>query len=195
MDKAWRLFIALELPDEVVEQIGRLQGKLKRTVPSRAARWVDPHSIHLTLKFLGDVPVEEIDAIKDGVAQAAKGHPSLRLAVQGLGCFPDTKRPRVLWLGVTGNLDALQALQASVEEHVAPLGYPVDERGFSPHLTLARTGRQASREEAAALGRAAENGDGSALAGWQAARVSLMRSQLKPDGAVYTRVFEAELNG
>ncbi len=191
--KLWRLFIALELPLALLEAIARAQDKLKRTFPPRAARWVDPYGIHLTLKFLGDVPVDQIGAIKAGMAKAAQGQRTFRLAVKGLGCFPNIRQPRVVWAGLAGDLDALAALQASIETHMAALGYPTEERGFNPHLTLARVGRNASREEIAALVEAARKTTVGTLGRWQVEGMSLMRSQLRPAGAIYTQVGEVKL--
>jgi 2'-5' RNA ligase len=150
--------------------------------------------IHLTLKFVGDTPAASVDAVKEALQEAARGHHAVALTVQGLGCFPTFERPRVLWLGVGGDMHRLRALQADVEKYIAPLGFPTEDRGFSPHLTLARTAQGASRAEAAALGTLAKERDpGRKVAAWQAVSVSLMRSHLRPDGAVYERVAEAPL--
>lgn len=193
MSEAWRLFIALELPRNVLAVLARIQSDLKRTAPPGAARWVQPEGIHLTLKFLGDVPVGQLADLKAALEQAVSGHEPFELAIEGLGCFPNTQRPRVLWAGVTGDLNRLNALQAAVERYIAPLGYPTERDTFSPHLTLARTARQATRDEIAALGRLAEQKDIGQAARWRVEAVSLMRSQLKPDGAVYTELHQAKL--
>jgi 2'-5' RNA ligase len=193
-DPAWRIFIALELPQDVQQAIRHFQADLKRVIPRRAARWTRPEGIHLTLKFLGDVPVQHMEEISDALRQAAQGHQALRLRVEGAGCFPNLERPRVLWLGVAGDLDALRSLQAGVEKCTSPLGFPPEERSFSPHLTLARTTQGASHAEASAIGAAIRQVDPGELATWQATTVSLMRSHLMPDGAVYTRVGVATLD-
>ncbi len=192
MSEMWRLFIAVELPEPVVKSVAKVQGDLKRAIPDRAARWVRPEGIHLTLKFLGDVPIDQLDNLRGGMSDAASGHETFFLGIQGLGCFPNLKQPRVLWLGLVGEVQALAALQESVEACIAPLGFPSESRGFQPHLTLARSGRDATREELAALGRAAERGLGQ-IASWQVKNFSLMRSQLRPEGAVYTRVWDVSL--
>ncbi len=193
MGETWRMFIALELPEVALEAIDRAQRRLKQAIPERAVRWVRPEGIHLTLKFLGDVPREQVAAVQEGLAAAAAGHRPLALGVEGIGCFPNTQRPRVVWLGVTGDLRQLEALQRSVEQHIAPLGFPTEGRGFTPHLTLGRTQRNASRDEVAQIGRAVEKGIDGWLATWQADTLSLMRSQLRPDGAVYTQVHRVDL--
>jgi 2'-5' RNA ligase len=98
-----------------------------------------------------------------------------------------------LWAGVGGDLRALKRLQASIERQIAPLGYPAEERGFSPHLTLGRAAPGASRDEIAQIGGLTATHDPGLLAEWHISSLSLMRSQLKPDGAVYTRAYEVAL--
>jgi 2'-5' RNA ligase len=187
------MFIAIELPDNLLRAIEKLQNSLKRATPGRAAKWVSPEGIHLTLKFLGDVQVSRIDEVVREMQAALEGHQSFYLNVEGLGCFPNLHNPRVLWLGLTGGVRELAALQNDIEQFVAPLGFPTEDRPFHPHLTLARTAREASRDEITAIGQAAERGVGT-LGGWRVDGVSLMRSQLRPSGAVYTQEAEVLLS-
>ena len=195
MSETWRLFVAIEPPAPVLEAVARVQDDLKRLFPERAVRWVKPEGVHLTLKFLGNVPLSQIDSLKAALAEATSGsgHRRFDLGVEGLGCFPSIRRPRVIWLGLTGDLDSLRALQADVEKYIAPLGYPTEKREFRPHLTLARASRGASRDAIAAVGRIVEKTDVGYLADWHVGEVSLMRSQLKPGGAVYTQLGAFEL--
>ncbi len=193
MNEIWRLFIAIELPANVLKTISQVQADLKRVIPERAVRWTRPEGIHLTLKFLGDVRTSQLDEIKAALTQAGVGHVSFGLDIQGLGCFPNLARPRVLWVGVIGDIKSLRALRASLERTIAPLGFPTEERGFSPHLTLARTSQGASRGETALIGKVVQDRDIGQLVSWQVDAVSLMRSQLKPDGAQYTQIAEVTL--
>lgn len=193
MSDTWRLFIALELPPDVLEVVAQTQADLKRHVPSHVARWARPAGIHLTLKFLGDTPTGQVDDLKTALAEAAAGHSRFELSIQGMGCFPNTQRPRVLWLGVAGDVKPLRALRDDVERHIAPLGHPTEKRRFNPHLTLARAGRRASRDELAILGQISDEYDPGHLASWSVDGVSLMRSQLKPSGAVYTQIGHVKL--
>lgn len=190
---AWRLFIAVELPEDTLRGIGRLQDKLKSAIGGRAARWTRPEGIHLTLKFLGDVAPGRAAEIEAGMKAAAATAQPFELRARGLGCFPNLERPRVLWVGLAGEVEALRALQGGVEERIAPMGFPTEERGFSPHLTLARTAQGATRDEAAAIGMAAKTHATFELGAWQVTEINLMRSQLKADGALYTRVGGAAL--
>jgi len=193
MNETWRLFIALELPAHVLKAIEALQDDLKGAVPRRAARWSRPEGIHLTLMFLGDVPTAQVETVIDALRVSVAEHASFELTVLGIGCFPDKKRPRVLWAGVGGEVDPLRQLQAHVEQAIMPLGYPGEDHSFSPHLTLARTAQGASHEEAAAIGAAASSRDIGQLAAWLVENVSLMRSHLLPDGPHYDTVARVPL--
>lgn len=181
-----RLFVAIELPEEIIQVVEDTQESLKNAIPATVVKWTHPRGIHLTLKFLGDVPVDRIEELVTGVNEAALRHSPFTLYIAGLGCFPNTQRPRVLWLGLTGSVRDLAALQQSVESSLSARDFPTEERAFHPHLTLARAYRGAQKEDVAALGRAAERGVGE-LGNWTVESVSLIRSQLRAGGAVYTR--------
>jgi len=189
----WRLFIALELPEEVLREIENVQRQLQKTAPKAAARWVKPEGMHLTLKFLGDTPESQVEAVKQGMGRAAEGIPPIALRAEGLGCFPDANRPRNLWVGVKGDLDTLRSLHRAIEQEMEPLGFEPEGRRFDPHLTLARTARHSTREEQIQLGRLVETSPVGLLATWQAHAVSLIRSYLRPDGAFYEQVAETPL--
>ena len=188
-----RAFIALELPQRILDKIARLQERLKQDVPSGLVRWVRPEGIHLTLCFLGDVPEAQINDIAGAMRQACTSYACLGISIGGLGCFPDVRRPRVLWIGVNEQTGELVRLQQDVERSLVPLGFPPETRGFHPHLTLGRIEAR-NRERVQVLGeyiaRAKVN-----IGHVQMASVSLMRSQLLPGGAVYTQLAEAELGG
>jgi 2'-5' RNA ligase len=188
MSEQWRLFIAIELPHDVLTKIGKVQNRLQGLAPERAARWTRPEGIHLTLKFLGDTPTTQLDDLRAALDAAVIGHAPFDLYAEQLGAFPDTHRPRVLWVGLHGDLDALRALQSAVEEHIAPLGVPPEGRGFQPHLTLARTASRISREDQAALGHVVEQAKLPRVASWHVQGVSLIRSQLQPSGSIYTQI-------
>jgi 2'-5' RNA ligase len=193
MSERWRLFIAVEPPPPVLEAVRGAQNRLKRSVPDGVVRWVRPEGVHLTLKFLGDVPLSQLDDLQTALAAATTRPRRFALDVRGVGCFPDARRPRVVWLGLGGDLASLGVLQARVEEYVAPLGYPTEDRAFHPHLTLGRAERRASRDDLAALGELVDRTTIGPLADWPVGALSLVRSQLKPGGAVYTQVHQFDL--
>ena len=181
-----RAFIAISLPGPLLEQLGRLQRQLERAIPPRSVRWVQPAGIHLTLKFLGETPVDKLPAIEAALAALARSAPPCPFTVTGLGCFPNLSRPRVIWVGVQEPTGRLARLQDAVEEAVAPFGFPPEGRGFSPHLTLGRVQRQASRSDTARIGQAVAQTAVGELGRVPATHFHLIRSVLKPSGAEYT---------
>jgi 2'-5' RNA ligase len=179
-----RTFVAIELAAPILEKIGDLQSRMQQDLPPGLLRWVRPEGIHLTLKFLGEIPVEQVDRIAEALRQACAGYAPFDVSVAGMGCFPNTRRPRVVWVGVEEPSGALTRLQRDVEETIAPLGFPAEARGFSPHLTLGRVkggGRQALEALGAYVERARVR-----LGEMSVGAVHLMRSDLRPGGAVYT---------
>jgi 2'-5' RNA ligase len=153
-------------------------------------KWVAPESIHLTLHFLGAVLEERVGGIEAAVAEAAAGARALFLEVKGAGGFPNARRPRVLWAGVVGDVQPLAALVVDLGRRLAPLGFPAEDRPFSPHLTLGR-----ARDSRGAAGLAGGLAKLSAQEGvsWRAADICLIRSVLSPAGAKYEILSRAPL--
>lgn len=190
-----RTFIAIPLPRSLLEELTALQRQLKKQTPDRSVRWVRPEGVHLTLKFLGDTLTEKIPPIKQALAAVARHAPACAFTVAGLGCFPNPRRPRVVWVGVQEPSGRLAALQDAIEEALAPLGYEPEGRGFTPHLTLGRVGRKTPRSDAAQVGEIVTAATVALLAEVPADRFALIRSVLKPTGAEYTTLEEFPLRG
>ena len=188
-----RAFIAIELSPDILNQIGGLQARLKREVPSGLVRWARPEGIHLTLKFLGDIPTEQVEAIAEAMREACAPHAPFALAVEGMGCFPNPSRPRVIWVGIDEPGGALARLQRDVERAVRPLGFPPEGRPFRPHLTL---GRVKGRDRGA-IQTLGETVCRTSFGAGQmdVASVHLIRSDLLPGGAVHTELASAPLGG
>ncbi len=186
-----RCFIAIELPDDIREGLGRLISRMNYKAPG--AKWVDPAGIHLTLKFLGSVDSARIVEITEAIREAATGIPRLALEVKGLGVFPNQNRIRVVWVGVEGDTDKLLQLQKQIETNVQILGFPPEEREFTPHLTLARVRENATPIERQELGQLIAATKIPPIGKFNAGSVSLMRSQLNPKGAIYTQIATVEL--
>lgn len=194
-DEILRTFIAIELDEALRAALGGIEDELKRQVPPRSVKWVAPEGIHLTLKFLGDTPTSRVSEVQAALQAACAGFGPFEFSVEGRGCFPNFRRPRVVWVAVRdpkgGQL--LARLQAAVERHVAPLGWPTEERGFSPHLTLGRVGKTADGQTAAAVGQAVEKTVVEHVGTQLVTAVSLIRSDLRPTGAVYTQLLHIPL--
>jgi 2'-5' RNA ligase len=181
-----RAFVAIPLPESLLEQLGRLQRRLEIKLPPRTVRWVKPRGIHLTLKFLGDTPADTLPGIKAALATVARHAPASSLSVEGLGCFPNPSRPRVLWVGVVEPSGKLAALQDAIEEALSAFGYQPEGRGFTAHLTLGRVNRRTSRDDARQIGEVVKSSEIGSLGEVEADRFALIRSILKPTGAEYT---------
>jgi 2'-5' RNA ligase len=180
-----RSFIAIELPDELRQGLGRLQARLK-SQPS--IKWVHPDSIHLTLKFLGNIDVESIGEITGAMEEASRGVSPFRLEVSGLGVFPNPRQVRVAWVGLEGDVDSLALLQRQLETRLAHLGFTPESRPFTAHLTLARVRDGASAEERQEFGQAIISARLDMEYAIEVSAISLMRSQLTRQGAIYSRI-------
>jgi 2'-5' RNA ligase len=189
-----RTFIAIQLDPEVRDALSRVQAKLKRGAPDGAVKWVNPESIHLTLKFLGDTPVSRISKVADAMAAAREGLQAFDLSIEGRGCFPNCRRPRVIWVAVRDlSGSRLARLQADVERLVSPLGFPTEERGFSPHLTLGRIARNASPAAEATVGKVVQESVVEQIALQRVTAIHLIKSDLRPAGPVYDTLATATL--
>lgn len=131
-----RAFIAVCLPSDVISDLSDLQARLRKF--GIKMKYTDPENIHLTLKFLGSVPVPAVDRISASLGEAAAGFGHMQLYARGLGAFPGVRRARVMWTGVGGHTGQLEGLHQAVENHMAELGFPEEDRGFAGHLTLGR---------------------------------------------------------
>ncbi len=189
----WRLFIAVELNIEVRQAIGRVQAELKRQLPPKAVRWTNPDGIHLTLKFLGDTPAEKAPAVVEGLSAAAAGFEPFQVHVAGFGCFPNPHRPRVLWAGVPEIPRPLAGVQRAVDLHMARLDYARESRAFSPHLTLGRVNDRLAAADSQALSAVLSRTQVGELGIVQVQEVVLFKSDLRPDGAIYTALARAQL--
>jgi 2'-5' RNA ligase len=181
-----RSFIAIELPDELKLELSHLEARLK--LEERTwVKWVDPNSIHLTLKFLGNIAIDRTGEITRAIEEAARGIHSFHLEVKNLGVFPNLKRVQVVWVGLSGEVDKLSQLQQRLESNLEPLGFVSESRTFTPHLTLARLRNRVPLDERQRFGQLIA--DTRFEAGTiKVDAISLMRSQLTREGAIYSRI-------
>jgi len=187
-----RSFIAIELPYELKLELTQLELELK-TENQLGVKWVSPDSIHLTLKFLGNIAVDRTGEITGAMEEAVRGITPFHLRTKGLGAFPTLKRVQVVWVGITGEVDKLNQLQKRIESKLTPLGFAPESRAFSPHLTLARLSQRASLGERQRLGELIASTTFEAAGNIEVDAVSLMRSQLTREGAIYSRISLVEL--
>jgi 2'-5' RNA ligase len=174
-----RLFVALEIPPAVRENLANFMKQLRPLAPE--PRWVRPENLHVTLKFIGEVPSEKLGAIRAALA-AIRANQAVTIEFRGLGFFPNEKRPRVFWTGMNASPN-LKALAADIEHAMERLGIPPEQRPFSPHLTLARFEPPRLPEKLRAPIQENAKRECGSLA---AKEFHLIESQLKPSGAEYT---------
>jgi RNA 2',3'-cyclic 3'-phosphodiesterase len=136
-EKQWRLFIALELPAEVRRKISQHSDHLRTEMPDVRASWTREPNLHLTLKFLGDVPIERVEAVSRALQRATTGAAPFEMEIRGCGAFPTRGHPKVLWIGISDG-PQLPSLHEAIEREVGRLGFPREGRPFHPHLTIAR---------------------------------------------------------
>lgn len=187
--KKIRAFIAVHLPEAVTAALHQINQKLASQMPPRTVRWVTPERMHLTLRFLGDTVVSRLPALYEELDRTAARHAPLTLQLQELGCFPNRRRPRVIWVGLQGRGDAwrrLQNLKQEIDESLVPLGWELEDRPFRAHLTLGRV-KDGRRLRDVRWGAEVEKLDVPVTA------VHLIESQLRPDGPIYTVRHSSEL--
>jgi len=187
-----RSFIAIELPEEVRGGLARLRNELKRN-EHKFVKWVNPDGLHLTLKFLGNIPSKRVTEIINVIEEVTQGVSAFHLEISGLGAFPSLRQARVFWVGIGGEVDKLSKLQQNIDSALAVLGFAKEERPFVPHLTLARLRPGASPLERRSFGELVDSTIFEDKYHIEVEAVSLMRSQLTPAGAVYTRLSTVEL--
>ena len=187
-----RSFIAIELPDELKVGLTQLEAQLKMS-KQPWVKWVDPYSIHLTLKFLGSIAVDRISEITRAMEEATQGISPFHLEVKDLGVFPNLRRVQVVWVGISGEVDKLSQLQQHLESNLARLGFAPETRPFTPHLTLARLRNQASLNERQRFGQLIATTKFEATYTIKVDAISLMRSQLTREGAIYSQINSVDL--
>ena len=192
MSDTIRSFIAIDLPPEAKAALAALTQTLIADGLS-GVRWVKPEGIHLTLKFLGNIPSHTPPRLLTALQSSSQNHPPFSLGLGDFGVFPSPNNPRVLWVGVTGDMDALSRLQASVEEACHTLGFEPDRRPFRPHLTLGRVRRKLPPPQLD-LVRAALQEQTAGNYRWNVGEFHLIHSTLTPQGAIYRSLGSAPLN-
>ena len=192
-----KTFIAINVPPAVLDTITRIQTQYKSL--GLHASWVKPGNLHLTLKFLGDTDPDRIPGIQYTLTETLASYTRFQLLLDSVGIFPDTKNPRVLWLGLKDEEGVLKTLQADIEKALESIGFPREQRPFSPHLTLARMkppkgiksprGKKELKDALDAI-----NQEGIDPHPFDVGGIHLYESQLTPKGSIYTVLANFKLN-
>jgi 2'-5' RNA ligase len=187
-----RSFVAIELPTEIQQAISRSTAPLQKVLPRPLVRWVASLNVHLTLKFLGDVSPANLERLAETLRLEVITYPAFAMSVNKLGAFPNPRRPRVFWIGLEAP-PTLLALQRGVEAVVARMGYPLEDRPFSPHLTIGRVSQNATAAELQKIRTALEGATIGMLGIVQVNAIQIFKSDLQPSGPVYTPMYTLPL--
>ena len=187
-----RAFIAVEIPPEIHKAIEHEIAPLRAALSPSLVRWVSTDNIHLTIKFLGDISPANVDMLTQMLNTEVSQHPAFKIQFGGSGVFPNPKRPRVIWIGLQAPAE-LGALQHGLEAATAKLGYPVEKRPFSPHLTIGRVKPNINSTGIQKIEKALAETKIGSLGSARINAVHLFKSDLKPTGAVYTKLHAAPL--
>lgn len=180
-----RLFLAISLPEAVISKLEEIQHSLRKAAGRAQVRWTNREQLHLTMKFLGNVPVEQCPALLSAVSETCASFPLFRLTAGCVGFFPNAQKPRVVWVGVEDSEGLLPKLHAELEEAVAPFSPEEPENRFQAHVTLARV-KQMRREEAEKFAQSATSSNSESFGCWTASHLDLIRSHLSSQGANYS---------
>ena len=192
MTEVIRAFIAIDLSVEIEHQLYELEENFKAQLKNIAIRWVPVSNIHLTLKFLGDVSISNLNILTDMIQAEISNHHQFDISVGGSGAFPNIRQPRVIWVGVEAPPE-LDAIQNGIETATSRLGYVREDRSFSPHLTIGRVPRNVVTQDVKVISNVLEKTRVGFLGATCVEEVFLYKSDLRPTGAVYSRVFSASL--
>ena len=184
MSETIRVFLAVELSPDVKDALANVVEQL-RQAEIENLRLVRPEGIHLTLKFLGNISRKQVDEIVTAVSQSTQVHRPFSLYLGATGIFPNGIAPRVLWIGVDGDLESLECLQKQVDDALYETGFPKEKRSFNPHLTLARIRDGASKADRLKAAQTLFSATVEGGTGIDVSHISLIRSRLFPDGADY----------
>lgn len=196
-----RAFMAVELSADLRGRLAQLQQDLKQRLARDSAKgqriaWVKPDSIHLTIKFLGDIDEQLVEPLREAISRVMQPHQSLQLPIERLGAFPHVQQPRVLWVGPSEpweqgeDAKRLAALHLAVEACCEQLNLAPDSRPLSPHLTLARI-KEGERQVGQSLAKSGALDRPLSLGSVAVGSVVLIKSELRPTGSVYTKLWEA----
>jgi 2'-5' RNA ligase len=178
-----RSFIAIEIPDRLKNDVLEIQNRFK--AGSADASWTRIDGIHLTLKFLGNVEEKKIEEIKRILEEIARSTQHIKIKIGGVGVFPNQKMPRVIWIGIKNEDGSLEGLYKRIDEELTRMGFEKEGRNFKPHLTLGRMRSQKGREGIIKL---LEEFKDKEIGVFTASDIRLIKSELRPQGAVYTEL-------
>jgi len=188
-----RTFIAVDFPEEILGKIGKIVAFFKTQTPEHALKWVDPGIMHLTLKFIGEIPENALHKVQDMMTLTLQDQHPFNLTIEGLGMYPNYRNPRAVWLGISYD-QALIKIHKKLDQELARINIPSEKRAFSPHLTVARLRRNIETQTARSIGETLSQFKVDTLGTVLVQDIQLYQSQLTPTGPIYTRLLTIPLN-
>jgi 2'-5' RNA ligase len=188
-----RAFIAIDIPLHLQDAIEKQTSRLRQTLGNDLIRWIPAQNMHLTLKFLGDIASSHVEFLKQLLTREAAQHSQFDFQIGGLGSYPNSRRPRILWVGLHAPAE-LASLQKSIEAGTTRLGYEQEEHDFSPHLTIGRVRQNISATELPKIRAVLDNIQLGNIGTARVDSIHLVKSELNPNGSVYTNLFSAPLS-
>lgn len=187
-----RTFIAADIPPTIQKSIQLCMDDLRSTIGNSSVRWIPVHNIHLTLKFLGDISEARLDSLSRVLLTEADSHSAFDISISGLDSFPNSKRARVLYIGIQASA-GLDALQRRIEAACARVGFESESRPFSPHLTIGRVRQRIPSSDQIRIRKTLNDTKIDSLGTARVDSIHLYKSERKPSGSVYAKLFSAPL--
>jgi len=179
-----RTFIAVEIPKEIQEKVGRYIETIRDVIPE--IKWVSPDNLHFTIKFLGEIQNSDFRNIKECVEQTASEYAPFSMGLSGIGFFPSQERPKVIWIGADGGEDSLLDLFHDMEHRLEAIGFDRESKTFFPHLTIGRVKRFKQIQIPGGI-------PDFEPATFAVRSIAIMKSTLTPDGPIYEKLYEKHL--
>jgi RNA 2',3'-cyclic 3'-phosphodiesterase len=180
----WRVFYAIDLPEPVRQRLAEHTRRLREAVPEAQASWTRPENVHLTLKFLGEIPTSRAERLSLAASLATEGLEPFKISIEQAGVFPEHGPPRVLWIGLRDQQGKLGRLQARLDDECAEAGFPKEKRPFHPHLTLARLRKPQHARTLASVHKDMEFGPVEMIV----SELLVIRSELSSAGSKYSTI-------
>lgn len=188
-----RTFIAVDFPPGMIKKIDKIIQYFKKHLPKKEIKWVSADKLHLTIKFMGELPEKKLPEVRSIIQDAVLTQPAFKIGIQGLGMYPNQNKPRVIWLGITGK-EPLNALHRILDQVLEEAGIQPEHRKFSPHLTLARIRRGSNQETVREIGKTLCQFKVDSLGQILVEHISFYKSTLTPKGPIHTLLLKAPLN-
>jgi 2'-5' RNA ligase len=188
-----RTFIAIDFPPEIIQKIEKIIAYFKTQTQDDTLKWVTANNLHLTIKFLGEIPDEKLDQVKAILTDSLRNQSVFNIKIEGLGMYPNEHNPRVIWLGITAE-EALIDLHQTLDSALEAVDIKREKREFSPHLTIARVRRRTKRSKIKEIGETLSQFKVDSLGNIKVKEVILYQSELTPKGPIYTPLMTESLN-